>query len=284
MKTEYHAFVDGDVGRCGVILRHMEPRSLRTRTVFRMGEDAPVYLVDHVVDHDGDVRQWSRFSYDSPSSASEHSGTRDPDGTVHVNGTLAPELADAVGAYCEHLLLAQMIGDGTDAVSYLQLDESEPEGDPQTAELHRRGIEATELLDGSTVDAERIQLVLAGRSTNAHWCVDGVVVKSDWCGPSRSWSTTLTLSAQGSTQRWRRGSESSPRARSGEPARGHTRGGRSASRPLRPADAPGRPRPPRGCRTWSSSSAATGCATGRARRRRSRRPHRCRGATSRRPG
>ena len=182
MKTEYHAFVDGDVGRCGAILRHVGPRSLRTRTVFRMGEDAPVYLVDHVVDHDGDVRQWSRFSYDSPSSASEHSGTRDPDGTVHVNGTLAPELADAVGAYCEHLLLAQMIGDGTDAVSYLQLDESEPEGDPQTAELHRRGIEATELLDGSTVDAERIQLVLAGRSTNAHWCVDGVVVKSDWCG------------------------------------------------------------------------------------------------------
>lgn len=30
--------------------------------------------------------------------------------------------------------------------------------------------------------SERIQLVLAGRSTNAHWCIDGVVVKSDWCG------------------------------------------------------------------------------------------------------
>jgi hypothetical protein len=32
------------------------------------------------------------------------------------------------------------------------------------------------------VDAERIQLVVAGRSTNTHWGVGGVVVKSDWCG------------------------------------------------------------------------------------------------------
>ncbi len=32
------------------------------------------------------------------------------------------------------------------------------------------------------MDAERVQLVLAGHSANTHWCVDGVVVKSDWCG------------------------------------------------------------------------------------------------------
>ncbi len=48
--------------------------------------------------------------------------------------------------------------------------------------LHRRGSEPTELLDGTTVTAERVQLVLGGRPTNAHWAVDGVVVKSDWCG------------------------------------------------------------------------------------------------------
>jgi hypothetical protein len=182
VKTEYHAFVDGDVGRCGAILRHAEPRSLWTRTVFRMGEDAPLYLVDHVVDHDGDVREWRRFTYDSPSSESQRSGTRAPDGSVHVDGTLAPELSDAVGGYGEHLVLTQMLRDDADAVSYVHFDESEPEEGARTAELHRRGIEATGLLDGSTVDAERIQLVLAGRSTNAHWCVDGVVVKSDWCG------------------------------------------------------------------------------------------------------
>lgn len=182
MKTEYHAFVDGEAGRCGAILRHVEPRSLRTRTVFRMGEDAPVYLVDHVVEHDGDVRQWRRFTYDSPSSGSRHSGTRDPDGTVHVDGMVAPALSDAVGGYGEHLVLAQMLGGDDDVVSYLQFDESEPQRDAETAELHRRGIEATELRDGSSVSAERIQLVLSGRSTNAHWCVDGVVVKSDWCG------------------------------------------------------------------------------------------------------
>lgn len=182
MKTEYHAFVDGDVGRCGAILRHVEPQRLRTRTVFRMGEDAPVYLVDHVVDHDGDVRHWRRFNYHSPSSESQHVGTRDADGTVHVDGTPAPALSDAIGGYGEHLVLAQMLGDDADSVSYLQFDESGPEEDVQTAELHRIGIEATDLLDGSTVDAERIQLVLAGRSTNAHWCIDGVVVKSDWCG------------------------------------------------------------------------------------------------------
>lgn len=182
MKTEYHAFVDGDVGRCGAILRHVGPRSLRTRTVFRMGQDAPLYLVDHVVDHDGDVRRWSRFTYDSRTSGSHRSGTRDADGTVHVDGAPAPALSDAIGAYAEHLILTQMLAGKADTASYLQFDESEPEGDPQAVQMHRRGIEATELLDGSTVDAERIQLVVAGRSTNAHWCVDGVVVKSDWCG------------------------------------------------------------------------------------------------------
>lgn len=182
MKTEYHAFVDGDVGRCGAILRHMGPLRLRTRTVFRMGGDAPLYLVDHVVDHDGDVRRWRRFTYDSPSSEIQHSGTRDADGSVHVDGTPAPALPGAIGAYGEHLVLNQVLDDEADTVFYLQFDESEPEQDPQAAELHRMGIEATELLDGSTVDAERVQLVVAGHSTNTHWCVDGVVVKSDWCG------------------------------------------------------------------------------------------------------
>jgi hypothetical protein len=108
-----------------------------------MGENASVYLVDHVVVHDGDVRRWRRFEYDSPSPESQHSGTHAPDGTVHLAGTLAPELFDAVSGYGEHLVLAQMIGDDADTVSYVQFDESEPEGD---------------------------------------WCVDGVVVKSDWCG------------------------------------------------------------------------------------------------------
>ncbi len=147
-----------------------------------MGEDAPLYLVDHVVDHDGDVRRWRRFTYDSPTSRTRHSATRDADGTVHVDGTLAPDLADAVGAYAEHLLLVQMLGERADAVSHLQFDESDPTEAVQAAELRRVGVEATDLLDGSTVVAERIQLVVAGRPTNAHWCVDGVVVKSDWCG------------------------------------------------------------------------------------------------------
>ena len=43
-------------------------------------------------------------------------------------------------------------------------------------------MEETELLDGATVEAERIELVVAGRHTNTHWCVGGRVVKSDWCG------------------------------------------------------------------------------------------------------
>ena len=182
MRTEYHTFVDGDVGRCGAILRHVEPRRLHTRTVFRMGDDAPVYLVDHVVDHSGDVRRWRRFTYDSPSSGSHHSGTRDADGTVHVDGTPAPALSEASGGYGEHLVVAQVLGDDAHAVSYLQFDESEPGEDAQPVELRRLGVEATELLDGSTVDAERVQLVVSGRATNAHWGVDGVVVKSDWCG------------------------------------------------------------------------------------------------------
>jgi hypothetical protein len=182
VRTDHHAFVDGDVGRCGAILRHVGSRSLRTRTVFRMGADAPVYLVDHVVHHDGDVRRWRRFTYDSPTSRSHHTGTRDPGGSVHVDGTPAPHLVDAVGGYGEHLVLVQMIDDELDTVSYVQFDESEPGAATQEAELRRCGFEETELLDGSTVEAERIELVVAGRPTNTHWCVGGRVVKSDWCG------------------------------------------------------------------------------------------------------
>lgn len=182
MRTEHHAFVDGDVGRCGAILRHVGPRSLRTRTVFRMGADAPVYLVDHVVDHDGDVRRWTGFTYDSPVSQRRHSGTRDSDGTVRVDGTVAPELSDAVGACGEHLVLTQMLAGDEQTVSYVQFDEGAPRERPQQAELRRCGVEATELVDGSTAEAERIQLVVDGRPTNTHWCIGGVVVKSDWCG------------------------------------------------------------------------------------------------------
>lgn len=133
MIAEYESFVDGDAGRCGAILRHLTPTSLRTRTVFRMGIDAPLYLVDHLIEHDGDVRHWTRFTYDSPTSAISHEGNRDPDGTVHI-------------------------------------------------ELGREAREATNLADGTQVQAERIQLVVSGQPTHAHWCVDGVVVKSDWSG------------------------------------------------------------------------------------------------------
>ena len=119
MRTDHHAFVDGDAGRCGAILRHGDSRSLRTRTVFRMGDDAPVYLVDHVVHHDGDVRRWGRFTYDAPGSECHRTGTRDAGGSVRVDGTPAPHLADAVGAYGEHLVLVQMLDDELDTVSYV---------------------------------------------------------------------------------------------------------------------------------------------------------------------
>lgn len=182
MRAEYHAFVDGDEGRCGAILRHVAPRSLRTRTVFRMGAGSPVYLVDHAVDHDGDLHRWRRFEYDAPGSRTRHVGTRSPDGSVHVDGAPAPGLGDAVGAYGEHLVLARMLEDEEDVVSYLQFDEGEPAAGALPAELSREGQEVTELLDGSVVEAERVRLVVAGRPTNTHWSVDGVVVKSDWCG------------------------------------------------------------------------------------------------------
>lgn len=182
MKTEYHAFVDGDAGPCGAIMRHVEADGLTTRTVFKTGGDAPVYLVDHAVRHDGSARTWRRFDYHSPTSDSRRSGTRHPDGTVHVDGTPAPQLTGAVGGYTEHLVLTEMLLGGADTVSYAQFDEAEPEEGTEPAELRRGGNEVTELLDGSTVSAERVQVVLDGRPTNAHWCVDGVVVKSDWCG------------------------------------------------------------------------------------------------------
>ena len=99
---------------------------MRTRTVLRMGRDVPIYLVDHVVEHDGDVRRWNRFTYHSPTSSSRHTGARDADGTVSVDGTSAPALFSAVGGYGEHLVLAQMLVDREDAVSYLPFDESDP--------------------------------------------------------------------------------------------------------------------------------------------------------------
>ena len=182
MTTEYHAFVDGDAGLCGAVLRRIEPRSMRTRTVFRMGADAPVYLVDHRVDHDGDVRRWTRFRYVSPTSQTEHAGTRDSTGAVHVDGVEAPELADALGGYGEHLVLTQMLAADAEVESYVSFDEGDPRRGPERAELQRLGTESIELLDGTVVDAERVRLVVAGRPTNTHWCVAGTVVKSDWCG------------------------------------------------------------------------------------------------------
>ncbi|MBS2939611.1 hypothetical protein KDN32_17870 [Nocardioides sp. J2M5] len=147
-----------------------------------MGDDAPLYLVDHVVEHDGDPRRWSGFTYDCPATGIRHVGTREASGTVHVDGRPAPGLSGAVGGYGEHLLVAQLLRDGEKTTSWLQLDESEPEAAPQRAELHREGVETTTLLDGATVQAERVRLSLDGAAANTHWIVDGVIVKSDWCG------------------------------------------------------------------------------------------------------
>lgn len=181
MDADHHLFVDGDAGLCGAILRHLESGRMRARTVFRMGDDAPVYHVDQVVEHDGDVRRWTRFTYDSPTSGTSHSGHR-TDGRVVLDGRPAPGLADAVGGYGEHLLLLDLLRDGARSVSYHQFDEGDPDAGMEAAELVRDGRETTALLDGTLVDAERVRLVVGGQPTNTHWHRDGVVLKSDWCG------------------------------------------------------------------------------------------------------
>lgn len=183
MSFEYQIFVDGDVGPCGAILRHVESGMLRTRTVFKMGDDAPVYLVDHLVEYDGGVHQWTRFTYECASAGiTRYEGNRAADGSVHIGGEPAPALDGALPGYAEHLVLTQLLASGDPAAAYTQFAEGAPHDGTESVEMRRDGREPTELADGTTVEADRIVVLIGDQPTNTHWSVDGVVVKSDWCG------------------------------------------------------------------------------------------------------
>lgn len=182
MGFEYQIFVDGEVGPCGAILRHVESGVLRTRTVFKMGDDAPVYLVDHLVEYDRGVHQWTRFNYQCPTAGITRRGNRAADGSVHIDGQPAPALDGALPGYAEHLVLTHLLTSGDPAAAYTQFAEGAPHDGTESVEMRRDGRESTELADGTMVEADRIVVLIDDQPINTHWSADGVVVKSDWCG------------------------------------------------------------------------------------------------------
>lgn len=182
MTVRLEAFVDEDAGKCGAILRRQGPDGLTTRTVFRMGDDAPVYLVDHSVSYNNRIQDWTSFAYESPTSETSHRGSRDDDGAALVDGEAAPGLGEAIPGYAEILLVDEAMNDARTSVEYRFFDESEPDEGVKPAVLRREGTEDTELLDGTSITAERVRQVVQGTPANTHWYAAGDVVKSDWCG------------------------------------------------------------------------------------------------------
>ncbi|KRF34428.1 hypothetical protein [Nocardioides sp. Soil805] len=194
MTFEYQIFVDGDVGPCGAILRQVESGMLRTRTVFKMGDDAPVYFVDHLVEYSGGVHQWTRFTYECPTAEiTRHEGNRAADGSVHIDKEPAPALDGALPAYAEHLVLTHLLTSGGPGAAYTQFAEGAPQDGTESVEIRRDGREPTELADGTTVEADRIVVLIDDQPTNTHWSADGEVVKSDWCGAQSFSAPTIEL-------------------------------------------------------------------------------------------
>lgn len=181
MTDEFHSFVDSSVGKCGAILRRSSPGRLLTRTVFRLGEQAPIYLVDVTLDYVGSARTWTRYSVRIAGSDAIEVGERARTGEVRLGGGVVAALHDAVPSYAEHLLVGELLSAGQRSLTYRIFDEGRPHRASDAA-LTIQGLESIGLADGSLVDAQRVRLRVGGRPTNTHWAIGGVVVMSDWCG------------------------------------------------------------------------------------------------------
>ncbi|MBG6180150.1 hypothetical protein [Arthrobacter sp. CAN_A1] len=93
----------------------------------------------------------------------------------------------AVPSYAEQLLVDAIIAEGLPEIVYLRLQDSDPTASPTVARLFRAGSGPLDV-QGRTLSAERIDLIVDGRVENSHWFGrvndDGRIqrVKSWWNG------------------------------------------------------------------------------------------------------
>ena len=177
----------------GCLYRRWADHVLTTRIAFGSGPDG--YRAESVIRFEPGTGRWDTSSYRQGPGLTEASARREDFG---LPGTSLP-------SYGEYLLVADMIGSGTQAVEFFRLDDAAP-AEPDSGAWARVSLAGTEdvlLTDGRRSLCDRFEVVqsarmretvagLPGRKDYAldagaelvgvHWSAAGRVVKSDWRG------------------------------------------------------------------------------------------------------
>lgn len=175
------AFFDG-ASQTGVLLRDERPGVLATLVCFAL-EGAGVYRAEQVTETGDGPTEWRRFRFTESLSGVVTEGERTSEG-VSVSGVVLD--GDAVPSYLGHRILVDLARRGGDRAAFRQLDEH---GDPEVhdVEVVHRGAEEVSLPgDGSSLQAERYELVLDGEPYTSFWWDGRSVVASDWTAGAMS--------------------------------------------------------------------------------------------------
>lgn len=176
----------------GAIMHRTTAAGVTSRTAFRDTPDDDIYLVDVALTWVDTPDKWTTFSHSSAMSPTRTVGARTEAGQIVINDEEYPQLATAVPAYAQHVVVKQLLAGAEAKCEVQQFDEDTPTNVyPLIAE--RAGSESVTLLDGSSVTADRVQIYQNGTPTNVYWAQAGQIIKVDWSGAQSYASTAADL-------------------------------------------------------------------------------------------
>lgn len=180
MTYEHFLFVDGDDHvPCGVVSYDLTHGCYRALSAVQFAPTEPLFHVEVSLRYHDTFDQWHHFAYQDANTTVELQ--RAADGAVTTSSGTPVAVSGGVPTYAERLIVGQLLANGADRISYPVFSDNEPES-LRPAEWVRQPAENVTLLDGYTVTADVVQFVLDGDTKNRHWCQDGHILVSDWCG------------------------------------------------------------------------------------------------------
>lgn len=184
--TEVESFYLGDE-KVGVLVRQCSLNNIRTTLSFKIGDGPAVYLFQETR-FPTDVFSWIEYTYFDLLE-----GVRIEERSADELLQLAPR-NNPIPSYAAHLLLKDFLATNEPRRDFSQFEEG-ASSTVVSAAFVRHGMEEIETLNGSH-EALKVVLEVDGRAGNIFWCVDTLVVKSDWQGATSYANSDVALALE----------------------------------------------------------------------------------------
>lgn len=185
--TEIESFYLGEQ-KVGALVRRFSLNLIQTTLVFKI-EDGPVIHLFQETRFPTDVLEWSEYKY------VDHLEGTNVEAKADTGPLLRDPASKPIPSYAAHVVLKDFLATAEPQRGFSQFNECVPLTITPAAFV-RQGTERVETPWGWR-DAVEVVLEVDGRAGNTFWCVDTLVVKSDWQGATSYSTNNIDSALQG---------------------------------------------------------------------------------------